>query len=271
MAKYIEDKIAQLENALQETETLAEIYRAIALIRTTLAAMKQYTRENPFTNPSDEIHYFKVLAPPVYGRLFYYTKMAEIGIEALHSNDERMETLLKLELAKTEQFFSKHGEFCQYYHLNRAFMDDRIFIRDARENEMLDCIEVIMADDFCVGCYWASLLWANQELRGYFNEQLRKLKQPDGRWGGAETVPALEWTDGQIDLMEVSFLLYVKGSFNHGKATLKEIALNLGAHFKKDVGHVYNTVKDIGRRKKGQLKYVDDARDRASKRLDEMI
>jgi hypothetical protein len=269
MATFIESRIAELESAMPETETLAGVYRAIDFIKNTLADIKQYAREHIFPDRAEEINYFKLLAPPVYGRLFYFMKVAEVGIEALHSNEERMEAFLNLELAKTEQFFFKHAEFCQYYHQGQTFMDDRIFIRDPRENSMLDCVEVFMAEDFCVGCYWAALLWANRELKPYYHERLRKLKQPECGSGSAEALPVLEWTDSQTDLVELIYALYVKGSFNNGKAKLKEIAAWVEAHLNTDVGNYYNTIKEIGNRKKGQVKYLDDLRDRALRRLDE--
>ena len=269
--KYIESRIAELEAALKEPEDLLEIYQAIGLIRHALEDIRQNIRQHPFTNLAEEIHYFKVLAPPVYGRLMYFVTVTETGMLARHSNQDRMEALLKLELAKTEQFFTKHGEFCQYYHLNQTHMDDRIFIRDARENGRLDYIEVIMADDFCVGCYWAALLWANERLMLYFADQLRKLRQPGGLGVGGESLVVLEWTDSQTDFVELIYGLYVKGSFNQGKATLKEIVAWMEQHLKIDAGNFYNTVKEIARRKKGPVKFIDDLRDRTLRKLEEMI
>ncbi|HEY4336076.1 MAG TPA: RteC domain-containing protein, partial [Puia sp.] len=227
--------------------------------------------EHPFVDQAEEIRYFKTLAPPVYGRLVYLVKVAETSIERLHANEHRIEALLQQELAKTEEFFVKHGEFCQYYHLNRTYRDNQIFIRNARENEMLDYIEVFMGDDFCVGCYWASQLWANQWLREYFNKALSKLKQPEG-WptAGART-PEMTWTDSISDLVELLYALSLKGSFNNGKATLKDIARWASAHFKIEITNVYDTVKNIGQRKKDGLKFLDDLRNRAARGLDSRI
>jgi hypothetical protein len=271
MAPFIENRIAALEGALPDAETLEEVYRTMRVVQSALKDLKQYIHEHPFTDRAEEIQYFKVLAPPVYGRLFYYTKVADICIEALHANEERMEALLRLELANIERFFTRHSDFCQYQTLNKTFMDDRIFIRDARENEMVDCIEVIMAEDFCVGCYWAALLWANRELRVYLHDQLRRLKQQDGSIGSTEGLPVLEWTDSLTDLVEVLYGIYVKGSINRGKASLKDIARGIGYYLKADVINVYSMVKDIARRKKAQVKYLTDMCDRASKGLEEMI
>jgi len=269
--KYIESRIADLNAALQEPEDLLEIYHAIGLIRHALEDIKLNIRQYPFTNLAEEIHYFKVLAPPVYGRLMYFVTVTEIGMEARHSNRDRMEALFKLELAKTEQFFTKHGEFCQYYQLNRSHMDDRIFIRDARENGRIDYIEVIMADDFCVGCYWASQLWANERLLQYLNDQLRKLRQPAGLAPGGEGLAELEWTDSQTDLVELVYGIYVKGSFNQGKASLSDIVGWVEHHLKIDTGNYYNTVKEIARRKKGPIKYIDDLRNRTLRALEDLI
>jgi hypothetical protein len=271
MATYIETRIAQLETDLQDTETLEEIFRGISLLRHSLEDIRQYIRENPFTNQREAIHYFKVLAPPVYGQLIYLVKVSEISIERLHANEHRIEALLNLELAKTDEFFNRHGEFCHYYLLNRTYMDDRIFIRDARENEMLDYIEVFMGDDFCVGCYWAAQLLANQRLRDYYNEALQKLKQPEGWPAPGIGTPEMTWTDGVSDIVELIYSLYLKGSFNNGKASLKDITHWASAHLKIEITNVYDTIRKIGQRKKDTWKFLDDLRNRAARRLDDMI
>jgi hypothetical protein len=268
MATYIESRIAELATDLRETETLEEIFRGISLLRHALVEIRQYIREHPFADQAEEIHYFKTLAPPVYGRLIYLVKVSEISIERLHANEHRIEALLQLELAKTENFFTKHGEFCQYYHLNRTYRDNYIFIRNARENEMLDYIEVFMGDDFCVGCYWASRLWANQRLREYYTEALWKLKQPEGWPTGGVGGPEMQWTDSVSDLVELIYALHLKGSFNNGKASLKDMARWASAHFRIDITNVYDTVSSIGKRKKDTLKFLDDLRNRVARRLD---
>jgi hypothetical protein len=271
MATYIETRIAELENALREPESLPEILRAIGLIRNAVQDIKSYLRVHPFANDSEEIHYFKVLAPPVFGRLMYLVKASDAGVEALHASNERMEAYLELELAKIAEFFRKHRDFCHYTLINETYMDDRIYIRDARENGMLDYIEVFMGDDFCVGCYWASLLWANQQLKVHFNDWLRKLKQPEGAIGDLSALPELEWTDGQTAMVELAYGFYAKGCFNHGKATLKEIIEWLEQHLKIDTGNFYNKVQEIARRKKGLLKFIDDMRERMVRKLEDLI
>jgi len=269
--KYIESRIAELETALKEPEDLSGNYRTIGLIRRALEDIRQYIRKNPFIDLAEEIHYFKILAPPLYGQLIYFVTVTETSMDARHSNRERTEALLRLELAKTEQFFAKHGEFCQYYQLNRSHMDDRIFIRDARENGRMDHIEVIMADDFCIGCYLAALLWANERLSGYFTEQLRILNDPDLPKNDTEDMPDLEWTDSTTDLVELVYALFLKGSFNHGKAKLKEIARWMAHYMKKDIANVYSSITNISQRKKVTLKFLDDLRDRTSRKLDDKL
>ena len=270
MANFIKNRIAELEGALPDTATLQDIHQSIDLTRKALLDIKSYLREHPFAGRSEEIHYFRVVAPPLYGRLFYYVKVQEMGVEGLLAGGERMEAFLRLELAKIDQFFDRHGDFCRYFHSQASYMDDRVFIRDARENGMLDCVEVIMAEDFCVGCYWAALLWANQELRGYFTKELGRLMSPSVTGVAGSELPELEWTDSQTDAVELMYGLYLKGSFNGGKATLKQIAAWMEGHLKMSVGNYYNTVKEIARRKKGQTVFIDEMREKMVKRFTEL-
>ena len=185
----------------------------------------------------------------------------------MHSGYQRFEEYLELELAKIEQFFMRHGEFCRYYHLRESYMDDRIFIRDATENMMLDAVEVIMAEDFCVGCYWAAQLWANGELRGFLKATLAELRHPVVAEVG--DAPELRWTDSQTDLVELAFGFQLKGSFNNGKATIKQVARWVEVHFGVGLGHIYNGWQEIRRRKKVRTKYVDEVRGKLLEKMEE--
>jgi hypothetical protein len=268
MPTYIGNRIAALEKDLNGSASQLEPQLQIGLIKIAVEDIREHLKNHPFPDKEEEIHYFKKLAPPVYARLFYLQKVADTQIEWKLAGKDRMQAYLNREIANVEQFFHRHSDFCHYYHMNKTHWDDRIFIRDARENGRSEHVEVIMADDFCVGCYLAALLLANQELNGYFQDQLHRLQQ--GAAIDTEGPPTLEWTDGKSDLVELLYGLWVKGSFNNGKAPFKDIISSFQKFLKIDLGNYSDTVSSIARRKKGTVKFLDDLRDRLVRKLEEM-
>jgi hypothetical protein len=89
-----------------------------------------------------------------------------------------MEQSLMPELETTDHFYEFHREFYKGYFAHDTNLDDRLFIRDEAENTLQDEVEVVMGDYFCVGCYWASRVLANDRLKVYLKAQLDALRTP---------------------------------------------------------------------------------------------
>jgi hypothetical protein len=269
MESYIEKTIAALVENLPGDDTLRTALAAADRLQATILDIKHYIRQNPFPTREAEKHYFKHLAPQLYGRLFYYYKVKDAASKEVHTDEGRLEAYFEQELAAISHFFDHHHDFCRYIDLGQDHLDDVYFVRDVRENRMLDCVEILMADDFCVGSYWTSWIWANLELRKFFGRRLARLRQPGERALAAD-LPTLEWTDGNTDMVELLYALWIKGSFNRGEASFKDIVTWFEARMRIDLGNYYNTVKEIGRRKKGISKFLDDLRDRLVHRLEDI-
>ena len=270
MSDFIQELAVRLVKGVEEIQEqedgLPGLYRSTQYIKGVLKELKDHLRVHPFTDKTAEIHYFKAVAPPLYGRLFYYDKLYEAGLERAHAGQEPLRHYIELELAKIEQFHRRHDEFAHYYAVSETYMDDRVFIRDARENAMLDSVEVIMGDVFCVGCYWAAQIWANQKIRPYLQKMLHELDHP------ATTGQAtLIWTDSPTDLVELLMALHEMKSFNHGKTTIKELADWVQFHWGIEIRYFHNTWQEISRRKKTLTKYLDAARDRLLQKHEEAL
>ena len=121
---------------------------------------------------------------------------------------------------------------------------------------MLDPVEVIMDDDFCVGCYWASLLLANRELSGWLKAQLEEPRPP--AFLAEDEEDELLFTDGPTNAVEILLALHEKGSFNKGKATLKQVMAWGERHLGVRLGHFHNYIQAISRRKGEEAKYINE-------------
>lgn len=269
MTNTFEQLGAELENRLNDIkeESFAGLYEKIELVKRTINDHKGFLRENGFGSKEEEIHYFKVIAPPLYGQLFLYLKKYEARIEKSYCDPGRFGTYLDHELIKLTEFYMRHRDFCSYFLNGSSPYDDRVFVRDAKENRMQDAVEAIMGDDFCVGCYWAAQFWANERLTKYLWYELDLMRNglADKR---SEDNVKLVWTDSNTDLVELFYGFFEKKCFNHGKVPLKDIAKWVESHWGIELGHYHNTWADITRRKKSKTKYHDEARELLLKKID---
>ena len=76
----------------------------------------------------------------------------------------------------------------------------------------------------------------------------------------ASAPPSLQWTDSAVALVELIYALYANGSFNHGQATLKEIAEHFERACDVDLGNIYRVHQDTLYRKSGTTAFLDRLR-----------
>jgi hypothetical protein len=260
MTLFISNLESEMRDALRlihsDNDQLSAAVKSVQIVREIIIRLRAFTRDNPFPDQQDEIRYFKYWGPRFYGRLFYYRKICDLGIARMHNSPERLETLLKKELQTIEDFYYRHEQLCKMYYLKDNSLDERIFIRNASENHFFDEVEVLMDQDFCVGCYFASRLYANQKLRRYLKHQL-EAKNPLV----TNDAPQLTWTDGKTDAGEIIIALYLSKSFNDGKAQLKEIVQWFEVRANIKVGNIHVLWQEIKRRKTGITKFLDRGRE----------
>ena len=272
MTNTFEQLGAGLENRLNDVkeEGLAGLYEKIELVKRAISDHKGFLREHGFTSKEEEIYYFKVIAPPLYGQLFLHLKKYEARMEKNYSGPERFKAYLNLEQTKLFEFYQRHQEFYYYFSSGEPLLDDRVFVRDKKENTMKDPVEAVMGDDFCVGCYWAAQLWANERLRDYFLQESVEDLRLELMATSAEGSVKLTWTDSTTDLVEVLYGFHEKKCFNNGKVSLKNIAEWVESHWGIELGNYHNTWAAIASRKKSKTKYHDEARELLLKKIDAM-
>ncbi|MBS1659511.1 MAG: RteC domain-containing protein [Bacteroidetes bacterium] len=262
MRKFVQDLESELTGTLNAissgTNRLSVAYKSRKAVTEFIHRLQEYIRVNPFTDESAEIEYFKRLAPPFYSRLFYFSKICQIELDREFAAVDRIEQTLIHELDIVEKFFERHREFCIYYYQKVGDADDRLFVRNKRENEMVDEVEIIMNSDFCVGCYWAARFLANNTLKKYLTEELELLRNPPSRT--TTEAPVLIWTGSKTDLIELIYGFYFKKSFNGGEASIDAIAAWFQTHLNIDLGNFYITRQEILRRK-NLTQYIDELRD----------
>jgi len=262
-----EELAVSLESISFESDTRLRAFKSSEAVKDCCARLRDFIAGYQFANLNEEISYFKLLAPSIYEHLFYYTKEYDIEFAKHYRSRDKLDALMVFELQATEQFYEKHQAFHKYLFEHDSSMDDRYFVRNNAENTMRDVVEVFMGAGFSVGCYYAALVRANERLKTYLNAQLESLRRPTAT--ETLTAPDLEWTGSTTDLVELLTALFLSGSFNHGKATLKDITRWFEVHLKIKFKNFHNILQEIKRRKTNTAKFLGRCADLIVKKSEE--
>jgi hypothetical protein len=78
----------------------------------------------------------------------------------------------------------------------------------------------------------------------------------------------MTWTDSKTSLIELAYALHATGSFNNGKAGLKQVTDYLQTPFHVDLGNTSRTFQEILARKRGYTNFLDRLRYRLLQRIE---
>ena len=115
-----------------------------------------------------------------------------------------------------------------------------------------------------------AFILANEYLIRYLEESQingdqKKVKPHDARMFD----PELHWSDSKTDLIELIYALQSKGSINHGRMDVKQIAGKFEEVLNINLGNYYKTFQEIRIRKKGRTNFLDQLKEKVIQRMDE--
>lgn len=233
---------------------LAKYKACVNLVLEVIKDLKVHVAMVGFEDKAEEIWFYKEEAPKVWGLYIYFSRLVEIEVWRKTRSGEKFREILSAELRGAELFGEKHS-ICEYYYQGRVDRDEQFFVRqvDSPDGEM----GVFLGGDFTIGAYWLAQMRANEALRGWLTKQLED-EQIDA--GETRKVKKLVCYAKPVEIIEVLKAFHLKNWF--GKATFKDV-MNW-AREALDVNTTnYNiTLQEIQRRKMGQTKCLDEAREK---------
>ncbi len=104
--------------------------------------------------------------------------------------------------------------------------------------------------------------YLEKKIKGYGS---RSKKNPQA------VLPAsvLKWTTSKTDLIELIYALHASGTFNNGKADIKEIAEYFQHIFNVELGQYNRVFYDIRARKINKTKLLDNLKENLIRRIKE--
>lgn len=257
---------------LEVTDAIKHSEKAIEMIVKSLENLKALIVKSKFRTQTEEVIFFKEIKPQVFSKLIFYTKVLKIETKRPKGTDRSQRKYLLNELDKLNHFFDNNLDFYQYYRTGAIFLDDKYFLRGKYDIRLsLDTFFFTSDQEFNTSHdFKVSKILANDLLEIYLKEQLTMLDRKETMATKNQALPKvkLTWTDNKSSLIELLYALHYQGSFNNGKAEIKEIASYFESIFNIDLGDVYRSWYSIRARKTEETTYLDSLMKILKKKID---
>ena len=230
MAGYSK-KILEIEE--NELDDFIVIEQGIETSRAVVRKLRKLLSGRDFKNSEDEIHFFKVQKPFVYGRIMFFL------------------TIYNYQLRKSI-YFLRGKEECRLLATDCSFSLDEEFSTSHDTS-----VAKIIAYDLLLSYYMKEL------------DNLKKSNQEDNPVKRHFKSLNLGWTANKIDLIELIYALQASGAIKGGKAGIKDMAIACEQIFDIDLGNYYRKFLEIRGRKIEPTKFLDRMKLALLKRIEE--
>ncbi|HWB93598.1 MAG TPA: RteC domain-containing protein [Puia sp.] len=252
--KLQSDIDAIMEQGEPDSNLLSKCKDCINLSLAGIKDLKSQIVTEGFSDESEEIRFYKEDAPRVWGLYIYYNRLVEIEVWRKTRSAEKFRELLRAKLYEAELFPEKHS-ICEYYYQDRTDLDRLYFTRQTIPED--GQMGVFLDNGFTIGAYWLSHMRANEALRSWIHRQLAAEHSADQESG---KIKKLTCYAKPVEIVEVFKAFHLKNWF--GKASFKEVMSWVRETLDVNTSNYNITLQEIQRRKMGQTRCLDDARDK---------
>lgn len=229
-------------------DAIAQIEKAIHLIRSTTILIEAEIVRKDFATPEEEIYFFRHIKPPLYSLQIAYCKILKIELLRSSYSKKDFKQFIKQKLDFIKAHYIDFPEFIQYYNLSATHNDERYFLRSNRIE--LDCFSHFFNDYHSTGYdVVAAYLLAYKFLIDHYDQSDKKVQiEP--------FTSNTSWTDDKIAFVELISGIQIMDSVNLGKIDLKTLISQLGSVFNIEIKDIYGKRNEIKARKGEKFKYI---------------
>lgn len=245
---------------------------AIRYISDRLQVVKHRFEQDNSITPDEEIFYFKNIKCHLLALIQYYTFVQKIELKKPPLRKKKLKHYYLSTLYKIKKKLRKQQFFYNYYKANLSQLDNQFFRR-------IDHDLFLPAGSFILDIdqrnntptvHIFAQMEAFEMLRHYLKKKIK------GYGAGSKKKPqavlpasVLRWTISKTDLIELIYALHASGTFNNGKADIKEIAEYFQKVFNVELGQYNRVFYDIRARKINKTKLLDSLKENLIKRIKE--
>jgi hypothetical protein len=210
----------------ETSDIIQKAKRSITAIENCLRVLKKIISRHKFTDPQDEIIFFKEIKPTVYGKLIYFFKIVQIESRRPIGSDKCQIAYYHKELNKIEDFYNDNIDFYSYIRNNSTDLDDKYFIRGKLNPRMYtDLCFCDEARDFSTSHdHTLAQVLAYDMLAIFLNDQIAKIERNESDMSRNNKIRNnLQWTDSKTSLVELIYAIKYSGCINNGAITVIEL------------------------------------------------
>jgi RteC protein len=245
---------------------------AIENIRRFMGQLKTFCQLHSFNNPVSEVLFFKSIKPRFQSQLIFWSSMFDIELQRPVGSLKHEKKYLKKRISLIKDYFERHKTFYSYYRSGQTDLDLLYFTRTPNGSLPFENTHSTLSDPLFSTSHdhLVAGILANDMLQEFLLQALSSLKSRKNQYESKEMPSSLHWTASKSGLVELVYSLYSGGVFNDGKAMVSEIASAFQEKFDIKLVNYYHTFNEIRLRKKNRTAFMDNLRDKLSKKMDEL-
>lgn len=265
--------VEQLKFISLETDApLKQAELSIQIIVNALNQLKKNLSKHKFNSKTEEIKFFKYTKPLFLSKLIYHISIYNIHGKMPKGGEKTVKKYLHHELQNLRRYFDNNLDFYKYYRTGSNYLDHKYFVRGKYDIRLtLDTFYFETDPLFSTSHdYKVAKIIANDLLQVHLEDAISSLERKESNMGTQDFPKAkLTWTDQKTALIELLYALHAQGTFDNGKADIKDIAGYFENIFNIDLGDYYRSFMEIRLRKTGRTKFLNSLVQSLTKRMDE--
>ncbi|MGN6493407.1 MAG: RteC domain-containing protein [Agriterribacter sp.] len=262
--------IGEMEQRLQFLDS-SPAAENLSTIESALHFLTDWITSNGFASTSEEIDFFKNVAPPFFSKLIYFQKRHQLDIQTALSDSTSRKRLFKQCRRKISYFFTANATLIGYYASGASSNDEQYFLRASQPSlPPTDDMALFVDTRICtLATYKIAKMLAYKKwdryLLGCLDELSEEIKNPKKE----QTRGLLQWTASKSAATELVYGLFSSGTFNNGQARLKEIIYAFEQCFQIDLRGYQSAYQELKMRKKSRTAFLADLRQKLEAKMDE--
>jgi hypothetical protein len=255
------------ENILQRAE------RSYRVVESSLEELKSYIVDYAFKSKQEEIEFFKEVKPMFVKELIYFLEVFQVeSWKPPVGRDEEI-THYMIGAKRVDLYFKRYNDLYTYFRKGSSLHDETYFLRGNKADVITSISSSDMDPRFStVPSFQFAKMQAYEQFSSYLQASIYRLEHPEAIIANDnnKNKPEANWTDPKVDLIELGYAIFSRGSVNNGKADIKLIISALEYAFNVSLGHFYAVFQqNIRIRKKNRTIYMDSAKEHLERRMDD--
>ncbi|WP_346319399.1 RteC domain-containing protein [Chitinophaga sp. YIM B06452] len=258
LSALLDEMLSGLQTIVPNAENPVKDYiQAVELVSRAIRDLETRLMEYTFSDPEEEIHFFKHIRPQFDGRLIYYLRLIDLESRMPEGGKEKLQ-FLRRQLRRIKAYYRHYKDFYRYLLTGATNLDQYYFIRT-------DMPDPAYMDDFYHAydpkcntrlSYKAGKMRACKLLSEFIKDAMLDLT---GEGTADETKSfRLTWRAQKVDLAELIYGLHALKVF--GNISLQQTVKAVTAAFNVQFANPYKVFEEIRLRKKNRTAFTEEMR-----------